>query len=232
MFSTGWKVIKNYSALKEFGCVIQQGKHNTTPPQPFYGPFLGPPGWAGARTKLLDFMVQGKINRGKHTDHLDGRHSMRTKQCPPPPSPIFTGWMPFLPPNQQCQSTEGKSTEGKGCLKGRESITYAGKLMGSQLSLTTDLCCILITRPCYFFKYREYPNSLQYMKVYWRLDILFTKRYWYWPVFVGVTWKVTGIWMLPSVLWDCCLGFKKSNWLVKNWVIRCWSGYLSGLRCK
>jgi len=22
--------------------------------------------------------------------------------------PIFTGWMPFLPPNQQCQSTEGK----------------------------------------------------------------------------------------------------------------------------
>jgi len=21
--------------------------------------------------------------------------------------PIFTGWMPFLPPNQQCQSTEG-----------------------------------------------------------------------------------------------------------------------------
>jgi len=22
-------------------------------------------------------------------------------------SPVFTGWMPFLPPNQQCQSTEG-----------------------------------------------------------------------------------------------------------------------------
>jgi len=77
--------------------------------------------------------------------------------------------MPFLLPNQQCHSTEGKSTEGKGCLKGRESITYAEKLMGSQLSLTTDLCCVLITRPCYFFKYREYPNSLQYMNVYWRL---------------------------------------------------------------
>jgi len=26
---------------------------------------------------------------------------------------FFTGRMPFLPPNQQCQSTEGKSTEGK-----------------------------------------------------------------------------------------------------------------------
>jgi len=25
---------------------------------------------------------------------------------------FFTGRMPFLPPNQQCQSTEGMSTEG------------------------------------------------------------------------------------------------------------------------
>ena len=25
-----------------------------------------------------------------------------------PTSSIFTGWMPFLSPNQQCQSTEGK----------------------------------------------------------------------------------------------------------------------------
>jgi len=49
-------------------------------------------------------MVQGKINRCRHTDHPAGRHSIRTNQCPPPPSPIFfTGRMPFLPPNQQCQ---------------------------------------------------------------------------------------------------------------------------------
>ena len=39
--------------------------------------------------KLLDFMVQGKINRGRHTGHPAGRHSIRTNQCPPPPSPIF-----------------------------------------------------------------------------------------------------------------------------------------------
>jgi len=25
-----------------------------------------------------------------------------------PIAQFFTGWMPFLPPNQQCQSTEGK----------------------------------------------------------------------------------------------------------------------------
>ena len=32
-------------------------------------------------------MVQGVINRGRHTDHPAGRHSIRTNQCPPPLSP-------------------------------------------------------------------------------------------------------------------------------------------------
>ena len=78
----------------------------TTILRPF---FRDHPGWAGARRELLvDFMVQGEINRGRHTDHPAGRHSIRTNQCPHPPSPIFfSGRMPFLPPNQQCQSTEG-----------------------------------------------------------------------------------------------------------------------------
>jgi len=49
----------------------------------------GKPGWAGARRELLDFMVQGKINRGGRTNHPAGRHSIRTKHCPPPPAPIF-----------------------------------------------------------------------------------------------------------------------------------------------
>jgi len=51
--------------------------------------FLGPPGWAGARRGLLDSMVQGKINRGRHTDHPAVCHSIRTKQCPPPSFPMF-----------------------------------------------------------------------------------------------------------------------------------------------
>jgi len=32
----------------------------------FMALFPGPPGWAGARWELLEFMVQGKINRGRH----------------------------------------------------------------------------------------------------------------------------------------------------------------------
>jgi len=47
----------------------------SSPPQLFYGPFSR---WAGARKELWDFMMQGKINRGRHTDHPDGRHSIRT----------------------------------------------------------------------------------------------------------------------------------------------------------
>jgi len=47
-----------------------------------------PPRWAGARRELLDLMVlvQGEINRGRHNDHPAGHHSIRTNQCPPPPS--------------------------------------------------------------------------------------------------------------------------------------------------
>jgi len=64
------------------------------PPQLFYhnrstALFPGPPGWAGARRELLDFMVQARINRGKHTDHPARRHSIRTNQCRPPLTPLL-----------------------------------------------------------------------------------------------------------------------------------------------
>ena len=36
---------------------------------------------------------------------------------------------------------------------------------------------------------------------------------------------------LPAVLWHCWLGVRKSIRPVKNWVMRCWCGYLSGARC-
>ena len=37
---------------------------------------------------------------------------------------------------------------------------------------------------------------------------------------------------LPLELWHCWLGIRKSIWPVKNWVMRWWHGYLSGMRCK
>ena len=35
-----------------------------------------------------------------------------------------------------------------------------------------------------------------------------------------------------SVLWRCWLGGRKGIRPVKNWVVRCWLGYLSGSRCR
>jgi len=35
-----------------------------------------------------------------------------------------------------------------------------------------------------------------------------------------------------SVLWHCWLGIRSSKRPVKNWVMRCWHGYLAGKRCK
>ena len=37
---------------------------------------------------------------------------------------------------------------------------------------------------------------------------------------------------MPSVLWRCWLGGRKGIRPVKNWVVRCWCGYLSGARCR
>jgi len=37
---------------------------------------------------------------------------------------------------------------------------------------------------------------------------------------------------LPSVFWHCWLGVRNSIRPVKNWVMRCWHGYLPGARCK
>ena len=91
------RTTNNVKALKE----AQSTDHNQKNHPPVYivhhhhhnhftALFLGPPGWTGARRELLDFMVQGKINRGRHTDHPAGRHSIRTNQCPPPlSSPYF-----------------------------------------------------------------------------------------------------------------------------------------------
>ena len=78
-----WKGYRNKTSNK-YSYYLSLNYHKR-----FTALFPGPPGWVSARRELMDFMVQGKINRGRHTDHPDGRHSIRTNQCPLPPSPIF-----------------------------------------------------------------------------------------------------------------------------------------------
>jgi len=42
-------------------------------------------------------MLQGKITRGRHADHMAGHHSIRTNQQPTSIIPPFLRQMPFLP---------------------------------------------------------------------------------------------------------------------------------------
>jgi len=105
---------------------------STTHHHRFTALFLGPPGWAGAKRELLDFMVQGKINRGRHTDHLAGRHSIRTNQCPPPSShsimKLISMWhLTYLPKDNNkihvC-NTFKPLLSGKACIFGSKLIDF------------------------------------------------------------------------------------------------------------
>ena len=76
--------------------ILQHHHHHNR----FMALFPGPCGWAGARRELLDFMVQGKINRGSHTDHPAGRHSIRTNHSHLHHPPIFFYGLYALPAAQ------------------------------------------------------------------------------------------------------------------------------------
>ena len=99
-FYTWCHLSANLECRSEMCCAWLAGNTGRKTTICFTALFPGSPGWASARRELLDFMVQGKTNRGRHTVDPAGHHSICTNQCPPPPfPPLFTGRMPFLPPN-------------------------------------------------------------------------------------------------------------------------------------
>jgi len=85
--------------------LVRTEKHTHTHKR-FMALFPGSPGEPVPEQNFWTLWRKGRLYGGWHIDHLAGRYSIRTKQCPPPPSAnFFTGRMPFLPPNQQCQSS-------------------------------------------------------------------------------------------------------------------------------
>jgi len=89
-------------------------------------------------------MVQGKINRGRHTDHPAGRHSIQTNQPTSTIYQFFTGRMPFLPPNQQCQSTEDNFESSKQCKSLISSSRISASLQFTVLIQSIE--CLVICR--------------------------------------------------------------------------------------
>ena len=74
--------------------------HTTTVLRPF---FRDHPGEPVPEENFWTLRCKGRLTEtDTPTIRMTGRHSIRTNQCPPPPSsPFFTGRMPFLLPNQQ-----------------------------------------------------------------------------------------------------------------------------------
>ena len=77
---------------------------------PFNGPFPGLPGWAGTRkVKPIWILMKQETVSGSGISWAICKSAPRSRQItmPAPRHSVFTGRMPFLPPNQQRQSTEG-----------------------------------------------------------------------------------------------------------------------------
>ena len=124
--------------------------------------FLGSPRWAGARRELLDFMVQGKINRGRHTDHLAGCHFIRTNQCPPPNMPIFleAGCCPA----NSVKALKAKSYD-------TEYIVYSKKLMVCEHAQTITV----FNNATNTYNRQEYTNIKNTIHVHNNITILSNK---------------------------------------------------------
>ena len=68
------------------------------------------PGWASTRkVKPIWILLKQETVSGSGISRAICKSAPRTRQIttPAPHYSVFTGRMPFLPPNQQCQSTEG-----------------------------------------------------------------------------------------------------------------------------
>ena len=70
----------------------------------------GLPGWAGARkVKPIWILLKQETVSGSGISWAICKSASRSRQItmPAPRHSVFTGWMLFLPPNQQRQNTEG-----------------------------------------------------------------------------------------------------------------------------
>ena len=76
--------------------------------------FPGLPGWAGTRkVKPIWILLKQETLSGNGISWAICKSASRSRQItmPVPHHSFFTGRMPFLPPNQQRQSTEGKLSQ-------------------------------------------------------------------------------------------------------------------------
>jgi len=72
--------------------------------------FPGLTGWAGTRkVKPIWILLKQEAVAVASAGPYASLHLAPDNHASTPPLSFFTGRMPFLPPNQQCQSTEGNN---------------------------------------------------------------------------------------------------------------------------
>ena len=89
----------------------------------------GLPGWAGTRkVKPIWILLEQETVSGSGISWTICKSAPCSRQIttPAPTTQFFTGRMPFLPPNQQCQSTEGEA-------KGLKADMGKSKRMGRRV---------------------------------------------------------------------------------------------------
>ena len=154
---------------------------------------------------------------------------------PAPNHSVFTGRMPFLPPNQQRQSTEGNNSHQKGAGYQMWGIGSVIRGSGSQTRGTGSEIRRDPPRPISLVRWKSCDIRVGIITATWtwvcpcRLPRRLSS---YRLIAVETCLLLLLLLIMPSVLWRCWLGGWKGIRPVKNWAAGCWRGYLSGARCR
>jgi len=118
---------------------------------------LGLPRWTGTRKvkPIRILLTQGTVSGcGISWAICIYAHRSRQITTPAPHNSVFTGWMPFLPPNQQCQSTEGNVNDKVSCNIDNISSHHVVSML-----LCRSIGCIGGQRTWQAFAYQELQET-------------------------------------------------------------------------
>ena len=194
----------------------------------------GLPGWAGTRkVELIWVLLKQETVSGSGINWAicNSASSSRQITTPAPHHSVCTGRMPFLLPNQQCQSTEGFFMHITNYLRTAQSYN-CGSLVWYKcgaLPFCFIFCCLVMQS--------EELERINFCRAAWTVLIWPCLKL-LWGVFATQQFVVSDFYFqhsvdsVPSVLWRCWLGTRKGIRPVKNWVVGRWHGYLSGAQCR
>ena len=137
--------------------LTQSRHHHTT--SVLWRFFSGTTRFSRSQKTTSDFMVQGKTNRGRQTDHPARRHSIQTNQCPPPPSPDFLqAGCPSCRPTNGVKSLKATSAESEeeNCIWLQQFST--SKRRKTYLLFSRHCDCIVVCDACIILDLTQQHN--------------------------------------------------------------------------